>query len=419
MVVDNENYDIFIGSNKEYERAVRKKSINVNPDDVNESNGTDTDGAVKKEVKIDDLSRANLTKLDDETLKILRRTRTVSNYETVYMQHKLDFYDSYYNRTDLPEELKAVKRLRRIYRSYRDFLRAISIRDQYIDYLVNKYGGESEFARKMDMGMVRDWIPVVPKLSKKCPDYNLYLSGMMPMDEQELSEDEIKQVQEELTKVADNLDIELRYDVETSIGDIKAYAKMVEEADRQFTGGRSNVSTVSSGDLTSLQNIFKSWYKPDNESNHSKELFYNAPENIRKRFLVEKEYNAPGLLTRIMNGEYVKEPERDPNEMVFDQELGRAIPYKEWLIREDARLFERAGWSKAKLLNYRNVGSKLEQIARKGRPNRKRLRSCQINNSSPGGLYSDILQTCDEDGIESSYVDNGYILGKLEELMRG
>lgn len=412
-----EEYDIFIGSEREYKRAVRKNAIKVDPNDPTLSEEAPSEEP-KKEVKIGDLSKSNLKKLDDEMLTILRRTRTVADYETVYMQHKLDFYDDCYNNTNMPEELKAVKRLRRIYRNYREFLEAIRIRDDYLMYLIEKYGGEAEFSRKASMGLVREWIPPAPKLSKKCPDYDLYLTGMLPMDEYEPTEEELAQIRKQLQDASADLDVTLSYDVETDIGSMNAYKAYVDKEMKPYANKQRNaVSAVSVGDLRSLQSIFKSWYRPDTDQSSKRELFCNAPENIRKRFLEEKEFNEPGLLTEYVNGLHKEDDTRDPNEMVFDQELGRAIPYKEWVIREDARLFERAGWSKAKILNYRNVGSKLEQYARTGKPNRRRRRCANIQ-SVPDNAFPDVLQAYDE-GVESSYADNEYILGQIEQLMRG
>lgn len=368
-------YDIFIGSTLDYEKAIQSNKLNVDEKELEEL----SEKKKSKEVhhKIEDLSLKNLEPIDDETLHILKRTRTLHPYETVYMQQKLDFYDDFYNEKNIPEEVQEARKLRRIYRDYGDYLNAVSTRNRYIDYLVDIYGGEDMFIRKMDMNMVKDWIPPYPILSKKCPDYDMFLSGKIPTEKIGGEDpDAAKRVLEEMYQdlLDEGLEPIHEYGVEDSIGDIKHYQELVNTEVGKYRDNR--IESVTSTDLNTLRNVFHSWYQKD-EGDVSRELFYNSPEKIRERYMNQSQLNDFGLLSSYLSGEVEDEEDFDeysPNDMVYDDELRKPIPYKEWLKREDIRLFSNNGWNKARLMHCQNVGSIMEQLTRKKRPSKKRRR---------------------------------------------
>ena len=182
--------DLFIGSKSSYERLKREKNIKV--DEPDEESSRDKPIRPNNSKR---LSKDNLEQIDEETMTILKRTRCVHDYTEVFMQSSLEFYDQYYNDTDISPELKAARKIRRMYKRYDDFLEAMKVRKDYMSYLIDKYGGNEEtFYNKMSMGLVPEWIPPTPTLSKKSEDYELYTMGMIPFETETLTEEETEEL---------------------------------------------------------------------------------------------------------------------------------------------------------------------------------------------------------------------------------
>lgn len=394
--------DLFIGSKSSYEKYKKDNNIRIEEEPEEEEKEKKPKGNVSV------LSKETLTTLDEETVTMLRRTRTVHDFNTVYMQSSLEFYDEFYNDEDASEELKAARQIRRVYKVYIDYLNAVQIRNDYIDSLVEKYGGEDEFQKKMSMGMVKDWIPLKPVLSKKCPEYELYLSGMLPVTCETLSEEEINKIYETNLKEMEGVEAEIDYQVEDHIGNIGIYDKAIEKDWNNYGYNGSSNKSVTITDLQELNNIFDSWYKPESKDKE-RILFKNAPENIRARFEEERAYEHPGLLSRIANGEEIEPDEIDVNEMVRDPKTGRTMSRQELMQRETIRFLAQSGWSESRLLNYSNVGKRLGGMKRKKKVGRKRKR--------PSTEAFEAMNS--PTGLDPVYSDNEYMSSAFLSIMRG
>ena len=390
--------DLFIGSKSSYEKLKREKNITVDDDD----DESDVEEVKKPKRNKSILSKETLKPLNEDTMTILRRTRTVNDYNTVYMQSSLEFYDEFYNEENMSDELKAARQIRRVYKIYPDYLKAIQIRNRYIDSLIDKYGGEDEFNQKMSFGMIKDWIPREPILSKQCEDYDLYLSGMIINDCETLSEEAVEELMNSIEEYSKDIEIEESYDIEVNSG-------VIDEYEREFEGyGFTRSNTVTVNDLAELNKVFKSWYKPDGKTESGLELFKNAPENIRKRFYNYCSFNNPGLLARVLDGEDIEEELPDMNELVYDEVTHRNITRKEYMKRETIRLLGKSGWDENRLLAYSNVGSKLSRLNRKKKVGKKRKR--------PASEYDD--DTLDSIGYDPMYSENEYLADSFLSLMR-
>lgn len=406
MSDDYGQLDLFLGSKSSYEKYKRDNMIQE--DDADESNGKSPIEKVESSVTV--LSKDTLKEISDDMMIILKRTRCAHDYTEVYMQSSLDFYDEFYNNTEISDELKAARQIRRVYKNYTDYLAAIEIRNNYIDSLIEKYGGSDEFQKKLSIGLVQDWIPVLPILSKRSSDYDLYLSGILPMESDTLPEGTICDIMEEMQKEIEDVPVEEGFGVETSIGMMRQYEEYVDGAYSKWNVTRG---TTTVNDLKELNEVFKSWYKPDTGDTGKREIFKNAPENIKKRFLEYCPYNEPGLLTRIANGEEIEEPIPDQNEMVRDEKTGRSMTRHELDQRETIRLLAENGWSESRLLNYSNVGSRLERMTRKKKASKKR-------NKRPGsGSALDDFFIDSPNGIDPTYAENDYMSNAFMSLMRG
>lgn len=398
--------DLFVGSKKSYQTYKRENKIQDDEPLDEEPVSTNTNSS-----NVAVLSKNTLKEISDDMLSILKRTRCAHDYTEVYMQSSLEFYDEFYNDTNITDEMKAVRQIRHVYKNYADYLSAVEIRNQYIDSLIDKYGGETEFQRKLTMGLVSDWIPSMPRMSKRSDEYELYLTGMVPAVTKTQPEGTIKAVLEAMQEDVKDLELETGYGVVSSIGVIRDYDEYMDSAFSDYGYNRGS-NSVSFSDLDQLNQIFKSWYKEDDgTTNH--ELFKNAPENIKKRFYEHCAFNEPGLLSRIASGEELEEPLPDPNEMVRDEVSGKSMTRRELQQRETIRLLAKNGWSESRLLNYSKVGSSLERMTRKRRASKKRKKR---SGTTEYDMFSAMNSPM---GLDPTYAENDYLSDAFLGLMKG
>lgn len=405
-----DDFGLFIGSNQSYEKFKKQHNIVDEESKKSEQSDETEEPSVQASTKTV-LSKQTLTKIDDDTMTMLRRTRCAHDYTDVYMQASLEFYDQYYNEHNVTPELKAARQIRRVYTSYTDYLNAMKIRNAYIDTLLEKYG-EDNFMNRLSMGLIREWIPPVPTLSKRSPDYEMFITGMLPVTTETLPEGTLSKVLESLQEDVADDDVEQTSSVESFIGRINAVGAALDE---DFNVGYRK-HTVDS--LEELNRVFKSWYKTD-DSDSKHEMFKNAPENIKKRYEEELGFSEPGLLARIANGEEIEEPEPNMNEMVSDDRTGRSMTRKEYMSRQTIRLLAATeGWSESRLLAYSNVGSSLERMSRKKKARKKRRRN---DDNELGGdisaMYGNMMNA--PEGIDPMYCDDENLVDVISSLMRG
>ena len=79
-----------------------------------------------------------------------------------------DFNDGYHKlNTDPSNDLeRAVRKIRRRYRAFDDYKKALTVYFEYMDTLANKYGGHKHFQMRMESNTVFEYIPPLPKLKK-------------------------------------------------------------------------------------------------------------------------------------------------------------------------------------------------------------------------------------------------------------
>lgn len=79
-----------------------------------------------------------------------------------------DFNDGYHKlSTDPSNELeRAARKIRRRYRAFDDYKRALAIYVEYMDALAMKYGGQQQFQLRIDSNTVFEFVPPLPKLKK-------------------------------------------------------------------------------------------------------------------------------------------------------------------------------------------------------------------------------------------------------------
>jgi len=405
FVTDINDLDLFFGTKSSYEDF--KKKHHIEDKDEKELPEEKEQEEVHAGPKFK-LSLDNLRKINEDEMTILRRTRCAHDYDEVFMQSSLEFYDVYYNNNgEISQELREARTIKRSYRNYEEYLEAIHRRNRYFDYLVEKYG-EERFIERIQMGMIKEWIPPVPVLSRAAEDYDMYLSGTIPtkteVQPDGAAEEWLRIMKEEMADV----EIEKSYTVEDSIGTAK---QVKEKLDEEYSGGSFHSSI---GSLDELNKVFHSWYKPGGEMDQSHEIFKNSPENIRKRFEEERPYSEPGLLTKMVNHEEIPEKPINMNEMVKDEKTGRPMTRKEHEQRLLIRFLAENGWSESRLLNYANVGSSLEKAQRKRKARRIRRGG---GNSYP---VVDTSYMMDETtgGVDPMYSESDDLVNSIFNLMR-
>lgn len=397
---ENDDLDLFFGTKSSYEQYKRKNDIRSSDEESDEEE-------VKKETRnISVLSKETLKPIDEETLTMLKRTRLAHEFNIVYMQSSLDFYDEYYNNEEVSEELKAARQIKRVYKVYSDYLNAIRVRNEYIDTLVEKYGGEYEFNRASMYGLITDWIPREPILSKKCPEYDMYLAGTIPTTCETLSDEEIQKVVDSYIEAVADKEPVISSGIMTSIGMANLYNEM-REAEMERYGLNASYRSVTTNDLNKLNDVFNSWYKPDTGKTEMV-LFKNAPENLQKRYEAERPINEPGLLAKYMRGE-IEEELIDMNEMVYDEKTGRNMTRYDYENRKRIRMYADYGWSESRLRSYMTSSSKLGGMKRRKRVGKKRKR--------PSTEFIDDIMS--STGIDPIYSENEYIHDSFLDLMRG
>lgn len=372
---------MFIGFSEDYEEYKK------------EDKKTNTVGDANK-IAFDDIPN-----ISEDDLLILRQTRLKHNPYDVYMQSDVSFYDTHYNMTDsdmgleIDEEfLQEVKGIRRVYKDYAKYLYAISIREEYLDLLVDKYGGEEIFLTYLQTGLVKDWIPPKPLYAKNSPDYKNFLAGKLGRVNTDWDDDSIIEAMEELF---DELGL-----TEEDIKSMKVHADVLVDPIllnnstivgdqspamyRVSSGSNNSFDGVSTSNLSELQRVIQSWMTGEPESNANSQIDKSKMFNLTADAIREAYYTAPivdggGLANAIKNG--VQEEELDPNEMLIDSVTGRPMTRADLNRREFIRfLSSGSDWNELRLMKHLGVGSNfelklLEQKRRSRTKNKKKAQS--------------------------------------------
>ena len=79
-----------------------------------------------------------------------------------------DFEDDYHMSDDVlfGDADVAIRQIRRKYRTYNEYIDAMIVIEEYFDRLFEKYGGKKNFEIKAGLGLVKDFIPPIPRFRK-------------------------------------------------------------------------------------------------------------------------------------------------------------------------------------------------------------------------------------------------------------
>lgn len=391
------------GEFKAYEKKMekRRETDTVKPSEEQQDTGT-TVGVI-------DISADDTTMIDEETLRMLKRTRHRNDTQTIYMQSDISFYDVYYKNEDSviddKELLQEARAINRIYKSYPKYLHALDVREEYIDKLIEKVGNEELFVTLLRAGGIRYWMPPVPIYSKRAEDYEDGVNGII--DTSVLYDFDDDWLDEFIDKKCidmgfspDGSDIEISGSVATDILTINH--SNLSGINRELTNSESK--SVNLSDLGELQKMFRGWYQDDTSSNDTvdkeknsleQRAFSMTPERIRRDYYMSRVLDMNKEFNNALNGIPNEEP-YDPNEMVYDSEIGRPMSRKEHDARILVRQLKDSGWTESlRLMKLLGVGSSREYSIMK-KKNKKKKRA---NNKKSSGTYSsnDIYGEYDKD----------------------
>lgn len=394
---------VFFGTKAEY------KAFEKTEDKKKESSKNSKSSTVnvpQENVGIIKISSDDTTVIDEDTLRMLRRTRHRNDTRTVYMQPDVSFYDVYYNNSgngviDDKELLQEARAINRIYKSYPKYLHALDVRDEYIEKLIEKIGNEDLFITLLRAGGIRYWIPPNPIYSKRAEDYEDGANGIIDTSVLYEWDDEwLENITEkrcvEMGFLPDGSDVEVEGSVATDMTSILHSDLIGLDRDAVRTGSQS----VNLADLGELQKMFRGWYQDDNKSESSpdttleKRAFSMTPDKIRMDYYMSRVLDMNREFNNVLNGIPNEEP-YDPNEMVYDSELGRPMSRKEHDARTLVRQLKDSGWTETlRLMKLLNVGSSREYSIMK-KKNKKKKRA---SNKKSSGTYShDIYGELDTD----------------------
>lgn len=92
-----------------------------------------------------------------------------------------DFDDDYYRKSMAKDDLTtSIKKLRRRYTNFFDYADAMEIYNEYMESLVNKYGGMKVIKNALKVDAMPDPVPTKPKLKNNRKNREFLRSGIMP-----------------------------------------------------------------------------------------------------------------------------------------------------------------------------------------------------------------------------------------------
>ena len=383
----------FIGFTEDYEKY--KDSDEAKK----ESNESSVEGKV--------LDSDTVEPISDDDLLIITQCRTRHDALTVYMQSDISFYEKYYtdtNNDDDNELYQEARNIRRVYKDYLKFMYATHIRDMYMDSLYEKYGGIDRFATMNSIGAVKEWIPPIPTLSRRCEDYELYLRGDMPLMIGTMDEEYILS---RIDAYVQDMDVEgMRVVAKVLTNRIDRSNMELQTVDTNKIRKSTNntISGVSITDLQELQQLFSSWYHPDEQQksvNHpeKKDFFCDSPDKIEEAYYNQTPVNVNGEFDKITEAGYCEDiPDHDPDDMVVDPKTNTPMTYAEYKRRKFIQEISEMGWDSLKLMRRMGVGSsyELRMLEQKKRGGKKRKKKAMSLMAEVAGQDISAISTLDQ-----------------------
>lgn len=364
----------FIGLEEDYEEYKKENNVADKGETVEDGNT---------------LYYLNMEPISDEDIKLLKQVRTKHDPYTVYMQNNVDFYDEFYfNDGEVDKEhewvISEARQIRRICRDYSEYLYSCYVRDQYFEYLKEKYG--DMFDIYWSNGLIKDWVPPVPIfVNSSNEDIESVLNGILEIND--FDDEALIEYMEKYTDqdVIDNMgircEVETRRNVLMHMGEARDTCGI-----RTIGGTNSKIGSVSVNDLDELQTMFRGWYQEEHETDEEDtrtKFFKDTPSAIIEDYYSDDPLDSNGEFEEALEKGYFEasdDDEYNPNEMVIDSTSRIPMTRAEQRKRKFIRILEKGGWNPVQLMKNMNVGSSyeirmLEEKARNHKLSKKKARS--------------------------------------------
>ena len=357
----------FIGLEEDYEEYKKENHVADNGETVEDGNT---------------LYYLNMEPISDEDIKLLKQVRTKHDPYTVYMQNDVEFYDDFYFDTgEVDQEhqwvISEARQIRRICREYSEYLYANYVRDQYFEYLKEKYG--DMFDIYYSNGLISDWMPPVPIfVNSSMEDIESVLNGVLEIND--FDDDALIEYIGKYTDqdVIDNMKViggvETRRNVILHAGDSNSDFGGV----RTVGGVNSKIGSVNVNDLDELQTMFRGWYqeeKEELEEVNKNQFFKDTPSAIIEEYYSRDALDSEGEFEDALNKGYFDADDDDynPNEMIIDSSSKIPMTRAEQRKRKFIRTLEKQGWNPVQVMKQMNVGRSYEIRLLEEKNRRKKL----------------------------------------------
>ena len=289
--------------------------------------------------------------------------------------------DFYFDTGEVDQEhqwvISEARQIRRICREYSEYLYANYVRDQYFEYLKEKYG--DMFDIYYSNGLISDWMPPVPIfVNSSMEDIESVLNGVLEIND--FDDDALIEYIGKYTDqdVIDNMKViggvETRRNVILHAGDSNSDFGGV----RTVGGVNSKIGSVNVNDLDELQTMFRGWYqeeKEELEEVNKNQFFKDTPSAIIEEYYSRDALDSEGEFEDALNKGYFDADDDDynPNEMIIDSSSKIPMTRAEQRKRKFIRTLEKQGWNPVQLMKQMNVGSSYEIRLLEEKNRRKKL----------------------------------------------
>lgn len=407
------NEPIVLGTSAE-ETAYYQSLGKDNPNDTNADDQKEPVNVPQRTANIIDID--NLEPLSDEELKALRNVHLRHASDVVYMQSDIEFYDFFYKGGEELDPLtKAAHLIKRVYMKADEYFHALDIRDAYIDMVIEcDFGGnEHLFNKAAKNGSV--YVPPEPYYSKRAKDYGIVSKGIRfdTLNNDDINEEStIEWIDAAIENSGiDPKDIKIKDDIITEYWLLNELDKL------NPSGGLRNQSghlIMSVADLSAVQQTLTAMYQNRQaEEKNGGRLFSRTAKRMREDHWRSLHVDLGDTFSRILQGDDLEEKE-DPNGMVHDPVMNKAMTRREYKRRELIRNLSKLGWNEYPLMKLFNIGSSYERrMMLKDDSKKRKLKRAAKNMMNQMGIDTSIP--------DNPFGDHGEVpfdYDPMEELLR-
>lgn len=244
--------------------------------------------------------------------------------DTVYVH---DFGDRYHKNDYEPSDklLNEAMRIRRRYKTYPEYQYAISVYNDYVGRLIQKYGGVERFLMQLSAGEVQDYIPAIPRMKNNKLNRIIMKKKMVVsvIDTRKIDTDILSDVMEDYSDEQQGVPLL-----------VTSAAKNVEEAEKfekeMKLDGRYNSDVSKMRDVDILEDYFA------RRRRESAEKEEDVIENI--------------TMTQIIDGSYRDIIENTDGRDEYVNYQGQFIPRREIDVINNVKFMSENGWDSMKLM---------------------------------------------------------------------